>query len=208
MNADALMTALWQHIDLTLAALLTACAIALPTGFLVARSKRLSRLVLLALGAIYTIPSLALFACLIPLTGLGADSALIGLVIYAQFILIRNVVLGFQGVDPDLLEAARGMGLHGWRLFCEIELPLALPLIIGGIRIAAVSIAGIATVAAWINAGGLGTLIFEGIYQNHLPKLLTGTALIAAFSMGLNQFLYTFERDALANARGELTPSD
>lgn len=204
-HASELLQALFQHLDLTLTSLGIALIIALPAGFILSRKRQFSQFVLGLFSALYTIPSLALLAMLIPLFGLGQKPALVALVAYAQFILLRNIVLGFQSVDPSVLEAGRGMGMNASTLFLRVELPLALPMILGGIRLAAVTLVSLATVAAWVNAGGLGVILFEGIYQDDPFRLAVGTLLLAGFALLLNGFLQSFENDALANARGELT---
>jgi osmoprotectant transport system permease protein len=135
-------------------------------------------------GIIFVIPSLALFTLLIPLLGLGMKPAIVGLSSYTLLILLRNVVTGLRGVPNEVLDAADGMGYSSWQRLVRIELPLASPLIVAGIRIAVVTVIGIATVAAFIDAGGLGTIILMGIDQSYTEKILVGgliTALMATF---------------------------
>ena len=124
----------------------------------------------------FVIPSLALFAILIPIMGLGVGPALVGLSAYCILIILRNVVTGLRGVPADVLDAATGLGFDPWRRLIRIELPLALPLIVSGVRIALVTVVGIATVAAFINAGGLGTIILTGIEQSFPEKIIVGGA--------------------------------
>lgn len=176
-----------QHLELTFNSLGIALLIALPLGFLIAKYKPLHNPVTGVLGIIYTIPSLALYAALIPYTGLGVETAMIGLIAYAQMILVRNVVAAIKGIDPLMLEAARGMGMSKWQIILKIELPLSIPVILAGIRIATVSIISIGTIAAWIGGGGLGTLIFQGLNHQHTGKILAGTIsiVILAFSADL-----------------------
>jgi osmoprotectant transport system permease protein len=120
---------------------------------------------------------------LIPLLGLGFWPTMVALVIYCQAILVRNVVAGLRSVDAAILEAARGMGLSGWQILLRVELPLALPVILAGVRVAALSIIAIATVAAFFNAGGLGALIREGIAQDYGDKILAGVAAVACLAI-------------------------
>ncbi|MGB8953811.1 MAG: ABC transporter permease [Tumebacillaceae bacterium] len=199
---EHMLTLLGQHLMLTGLSLLIAMCIALPVGFLLSRVKWLAVPVMSVLGVIYTIPSLAFLAMLIPLVGLGTEPAVIALVAYSQLILVRNVMAGFRAVDPAIREAGLGMGLSSWQLFWRIEVPLALPVILGGLRIAAISVIGIATVAAWINAGGLGVLLFEGLYQNSTPKIVWGTLLVALLAIVSNQTLLWLEKRAHRKARG------
>lgn len=185
-----------QHLSLTVAALAGALAIALPLGVLAARRPGVRGPLLGILGMIYTIPSLALFVLLIPLMGLGAGPALVALVAYAQVILVRNVTVGLLGVDPGVLEAARGMGLTPWQRLWRVELPLALPVILAGVRVAVLAIIGIGAVAAFINAGGLGTLLFMGVSQSHPDKIVAGALAVSAMALGANAAIHALERRA------------
>lgn len=202
---DHMFSLLLQHVLLTVSALTLAMLFALPAGLFLNRINWLSVPVLSLLGIIYAIPSLALFALLIPFVGLGMKPAIIALVAYAQLILVRNVMVGFQSVDPAIVEAGKGMGLSSGQLFWKIELPLALPIILGGIRIAAISTIGIATIAAWINAGGLGVILFEGLYQNSTPKIVWGTVLVSLLAIVANTLLLRLEKRSAFRARGEMT---
>jgi len=195
--------ALLEHCYMTGLSLLLATAIALPLGYWLSRHRRIAVPVLSVLGIIYAIPSLGMFALLIPLVGLGFKPAIIALVVYSQLILVRNVIAGFQSVDPSVIEAGSGMGYNKWQLFRKIELPLSLPVIIGGLRIASVSIIGIATIAAWINAGGLGTILFEGLYQNSVPKMVWGTLFVSVLAVSANMILLWLEKISMSKARGE-----
>lgn len=178
-----------QHLRLTLLALAIALLIAVPIGILVTRFKRLEGPVLGLLGILYTIPSLALLVLLIPLVGLGTTNATIVLVAYAQVILVRNIVVGLNGVSPALLEAASGMGMNNWQRLIKVELPLALPVILAGVRIAVVAIIGIGTIAALVNAGGLGALLFEGVSRDYAQMILVGGVGVALLAGAANLLL-------------------
>ncbi len=196
---------LLQHILLVGMSLGFGIAFALPVGLLLSKSNKwFSTPILVLLGIIYTIPSLAFFALLIPIAGLGVKPAVIALVAYSQFILVRNIMAGFQSIDLSILQAGKGMGLGFLQMLWKIELPLALPVIIGGIRVAAISIIGITTIAAWINAGGLGVILFEGLYQNSVPKIFWGTCFVSVLAITMNQLLLWVEKYALLKAQGEL----
>jgi len=188
-HPDIVAKALGQHIWLSFAALAVALAFAIPVGVLAARSKFARTPIFALLGAIYTIPSLALFALLIPVLGLGFTTALVALAAYAQMILVRNIAAGIDGVDPAAREAARGMGMDGWQVFWRVERPLAMPVALGGVRIAAVSIIGIANVAAWIDAGGLGTLVLGGIQADYPDKAVAGALVSAALALTVDFLL-------------------
>jgi osmoprotectant transport system permease protein len=164
-----------EHVVLVAVSLAIALAIALPVGVLVARRPRTGAAILGVLGAIYTIPSLALLAILVVILGLGAPTAIVALVVYAQMLLVRNIAAGLRAVSPAVLDAADGLGFTARQRLLRIELPLALPAILAGTRIATVALIAIATVAAWIDAGGLGALVFEGLHQNNPDKIIAGS---------------------------------
>ena len=185
---------LGEHVVLVALALAIALAIALPLGVFAARRPRAGAIVLGALGAIYTIPSLALLAILVALFGLGTPTAIVALVVYAQMILVRNIAAGLSGVSPAALDAADGLGFTRLQRLVRIELPLALPAILGGVRIATGSLIAIATVAAWIDAGGLGALVFEGLHQNNPDKIVAGSLGAILLALAAELALRALER--------------
>jgi len=186
--------ALAQHVYLTLTALAIALAIAIPLGLVAAKSRKARTPIFGVLGVIYTIPSLALFALLVPFEGLGFATAVTALSAYAQMILVRNISESIVGVDQAVVEAARGMGMNAWQVLARVETPLAMPVAIGGVRIAAVSIIGIANLAAWINAGGLGTLVLDGIERDYPDKALAGAIVSGALAIAVDLSLRVVER--------------
>lgn len=189
-----IMLALWQHLVLSVSSVLIGLVIALVLGILCARRPRLYAVALTVTNIIFVIPSLALFALLIPFLGLGVKPALVGLSSYCLLILLRNIVTGLRGVPADVLDAADGMGYSRWQRLFRIELPLALPLIISGARIALVTVIGIATVAAFIDGGGLGTIILIGIDQEYPEKILVGGILTAALAIAFDFTLTQAEK--------------
>jgi len=178
-----------QHISLAATAVLIALVFAVPLGVLAARSQRVSTPLLGVLGAIYTIPSLAFLALLIPSLGIGRRPAIVVLAAYAQIFLVRNIAIGLRGVDPATLEAAIGIGMTRWQQFAKVRWPLALPVIIAGLRTASVTTISLATVAAWIGAGGLGTLLFEGITRDDPDRILAGAIAITALALIVDALL-------------------
>jgi osmoprotectant transport system permease protein len=196
-----------QHLRLTVIALALALTIAVPIGVLLARVRWLRGPVLSVLGVIYTIPSLSLLVLLIPLFGIGATPAIIALVAYAQLMLVRNIVVGLTGLDPAVVEAARGMGMNSWQRFRQVELPLALPLILAGVRLATLSIIAIGTVAALVGAGGLGTPLLIGVTTGDTRKILAGSIAVALLAFGANFILRALERRATLSIRGEEQPA-
>ncbi|MDP9104924.1 MAG: ABC transporter permease [Candidatus Eremiobacteraeota bacterium] len=183
-----------QHVFLVGVSLLAALLIAVPLGVVAARNPRAGAIVLAVTGALYTIPSLALLALLVAALGLGQLTAIVALVVYAQMILIRGVVAGLRGVDPALVDAARGLGLTARQTLLRVEFPAALPVVLGGVRVATVSLVALATVAAWINAGGLGVLLFEGIGTNNPQKIFAGALAAAVLAVVADLSLRAAER--------------
>ncbi len=184
----------WEHIVLCSLAILLAMVFAIPLGILISAFPRMRFTTIAILGAIYTIPSLAFLAFLIPSLGLGRQPAVVVLAAYAQLALVRNIQIGLTGVDPNVMEAASGVGMSSWQALTRVRLPLALPVLIAGLRIATVSTISLATVTAWISAGGLGTLLFEGITFNRPSMILAGTVAITALALSTDLLLRLAER--------------
>lgn len=169
--------AVQQHVVLTLIAVVAGLVISLPLGVLAHQWSALRFPVLTVFGIFYTIPSLALFALLIPYTGLGMTSAEIPLIGYNVLILVRNILVGLDAVPPDVLDAADGMGYRRFARMIRVELPLALPSIFAGLRVATVSTIGIVTITAVIGLGGLGQLILRGLIESFHTPLVVATVL-------------------------------
>ena len=174
-NGDDILAATRQHVELTLLAVVLGLLIAFPLGLAARRWRRTSGPILGFTGLLFTIPSLALFALLVPFTGLSRTTAEVGLVGYTLLILVRNILAGLDGVPDDVREAAQGMGFRPVGQLVRVELPLALPAIVAGIRIATVTTIGLVTVTGLIGQGGLGTLIIEGINRDFRTPLVVGS---------------------------------
>jgi osmoprotectant transport system permease protein len=175
-NWDTILRYTEEHIRLTVTAVLIGTVIALPLALLARRRKFLAGPVLGLSTVIYTIPSLAMFAFIFPFTGLSSTTVLIALVAYSLVILVRNFLTGLQGVPDDVREAGRSMGYGPARLFWQIDLPLALPAIMAGLRIATVSTVALVTVGVLVGHGGLGQLITGGFNANfYRAEIVTGT---------------------------------
>jgi osmoprotectant transport system permease protein len=183
-----------QHVQLTVIAVVIGLAISLPVGISAYRHHRIYGPVSGFAGLLYTIPSLALFALLVPYTGLSTTTAEIGLVSYTLLILIRNIVSGLEGVPSDVREAARGMGYSDRQLLWRVEIPLALPVIIAGVRIATVTTIGLVTVTALIGQGGLGALILQGYRQDFPTPAYAGAALSVVLAVLSDVVLLTIQR--------------
>lgn len=192
-HADMLIKATGEHMTLLGVTMLISCAVAALITVARLRNRRWGDAVIELLGAAYAIPSLALFALLIPVTGLGFTSAVIVMVAYNQFMLVRNALEGLRGVDPAVVEAARGMGLNDLQVLTGVQLPLALPAIIAGMRLACISTVGIATIAATINAGGLGMILLSGLRSMNIEKIVAGTICCAALALALDGALRLIE---------------
>jgi osmoprotectant transport system permease protein len=194
-----LFEALFEHMQLVYLSLLIAIVIAAVVVYFFLRSDRwLNRLVYF-FSALYSVPSYALFALLIPITGLGKTSAIIVLVLYCEYILLRNFITGIKEIDPVIVESAVAMGMTDQQLFSRIQLPLAAPSIFSGIRLALTSVTGIATIASTINAGGLGTIIFDGLRTQSLVKMIWGTLLTVLLIIVSNFILKWIERYTMRN---------
>jgi osmoprotectant transport system permease protein len=182
-NWDQVLVALGEHIVIALTSLSIAFVLSMLIGIWAARNERVYRWAIGLSGLLYTVPTLAFLALLIPIVGLGKTNAIICMVSFSLMILIRNVAIGLREVPEDVVDAARGMGMNAWETLVRIEIPLALPVIVAGLRIATVTVISVAVVAAYINAGGLGTLIFNGISNDHAPKIWTGALTACALSV-------------------------
>ncbi|HEX6508805.1 MAG TPA: ABC transporter permease [Chloroflexota bacterium] len=201
-HQSVVFTQFGQHLRLTAVTLLISLAIAVPIGTLIARFPILYTPLIALFGIVYTIPSLALLAFLVAYVGIGQTSALIALVAYAQFILVRNVVVGLRSVDPVVIDAARGMGMNNWQILLKVEYPLALPVILGGIRIAVVATIAIATIAALVDAGGLGQLLFEGINNGNNSEIEVGAIAVSLLAVIADIILRLVDRVLPATRAG------
>jgi osmoprotectant transport system permease protein len=207
-NRDRVLELTWDHLQLSATALAIALVIAIPLGVLVANVRALSLPVLVLLGVVYTIPSIAFLAFLIPVPGLGLGrrSAVVVLAAYAQLALVRNIAAALRGVDAATLEAAQGVGMTWWQVFWRVRLPLALPVLVAGVRIALVTTISLATVTAFIGAGGLGSLLFDGISRDYPSEILSGAVAITTLALCAEALLRLLERLTPA-ARAARVPS-
>jgi osmoprotectant transport system permease protein len=180
---------LLQHVQLTVLAVLFGLLLAFPLALAAIRWPRLYGPILGLTGVLFTIPSLALFILLIPFTGLSTRTALIGLTIYTLLILVRNMVEGLRGVDRDVREAAEAMGYTPARQLFRVELPLALPVIMAGVRIATVTTIGLVTVTALIGQGGLGRLFIDGFTLNFATPIVVGLVLSVLLALAADLLL-------------------
>mgnify|MGYP003604603155 CR=1 FL=1 len=191
---EKLLTQVVQHLGLTFLSLLLAMILGIPLGILIARKRKLSSPVLGFAGILQTIPSIALLGFMIPAFGIGATPAIVALLIYALLPIIRNTFTGITGVDPTVIEAAKAMGMSRRQLLLKVELPLAMPVIIAGVRTAAVINVGVATLASFVAAGGLGEFIFGGISLNNTNMILAGAIPAALLAIILDQTIAILQK--------------
>jgi osmoprotectant transport system permease protein len=182
-----------KHLSLVGITMLISIIIAIPVGILVARNRRLYFPVISVSGLLYTIPSIAAFALLIPITGLTPATAIIPLVLYNELVLIRNTAAGINGIDPLLIEVGRAMGMKPRQVLFRVTLPLALPVIVAGIRIATVTTVGIAALATLVGQSTLGDLIFQNIASGDTDAVVAGAILTALLAITADLLLLALQ---------------
>lgn len=196
-NAGEIFDLLVQHIQLTAIAVLLAMLIGVPLGILISYKKKTSKYVLAIANVIQAIPSMALLGFMIPLMGIGALPAVVAVVLYSLLPIIKNVFTGIDNISPQTVDAAKGIGLTRFQILTKVEIPMALPVIMAGVRVASVTAVGLMTMAAFIGAGGLGSLVFAGIRTVNTNQILAGAipacilALLIDFLLGLVEKLVT-----------------
>jgi osmoprotectant transport system permease protein len=179
-----------EHAQLVLIALVVATAISVTLGVLVYRNDLLAGTVLNVTGVFVTIPSFALFGLLIPILGIGAPPVILALVMYALLPIVRNTIVGLRSVDPAITESAQGMGMSRWQRLLRIELPLAWPVILAGIRVSTLLLMGIAAIGAIVNGGGLGEDIFSGLARVGTDQALN---LVLSATLGIVVLALVFD---------------
>lgn len=196
---------LLEHLQLSAISIVLALVIGLALGILIAEQERFSFPVLGTINFIYTIPSIALFGILLPVTGLGNTTAIIALTVYALLPVVRNTYAGLTNIDPVILEAGLGMGSTSWQLLWKIKLPLALPVIMAGIRNMVVMVIATCGIASFIGAGGLGVAIFRGITTYQLPLTYLGSLMIAGVALLCDILLGLAEKRITLRVSGKLS---
>lgn len=180
-----------QHIYISFISLFLGALVAIPLGILLTRTPKIANVVIGITSALQTIPSLALLTLMIPFLGVGTAPAIVALFIYSLLPIMRNTYIGMKNVDPNYLDVAKGMGMTNFESIYSVEIPIALPTIMAGVRLAAVYVIAWATLASYIGAGGLGVLIFSGLDNYQPPLIIAGTipvillAIISDFLLGL-----------------------
>ncbi|MGJ3251495.1 MAG: ABC transporter permease [Elainellaceae cyanobacterium] len=201
-NPAIIWNLILEHLQMTLLALAIAVLVAVPVSLLISRYRWLTVPILGVLGILYTIPSLALIILLVPLFGLSSSSVVAAMILYTQVILVRNLSVGLQSIKPAVLEAAKGMGMNPWQRWWRIQVPLVLPVFLAGLRLSAIVAIAIATIGAKFGAGGLGTLLFEGISQaGRYDKIWAGAIAVALLAFVINGILLSLEWAASPTTR-------
>ncbi|MBB6451589.1 osmoprotectant transport system permease protein [Salirhabdus euzebyi] len=190
---DKLIDPLLEHIQMLVITLILSLILASALTIISTYSSVFSKTLVYIFSVVYSIPSLALFALLIPITGLGQTTAIIVLVVYNQYLLLRNFIEGLNEVDSSIVEAATGMGMNKMQLLLKIKVPLSRKAIFTGVRLSVVSTIGIATIAAFINAGGLGSILNDGLRTVNTVKILWGSFLAAGLAIFTNGLLSKVE---------------
>lgn len=183
-----------QHIQISFVSVGIALFIGVVIGIILTRVKFLQGPVLAIAGVLYTIPSLALFAMLIPVMGLGLKPTVFALILYSQLAIVRNTVSGIETIDPSIIEVAKGMGMTGWQRLFMIELPLGLPVIMAGVRMVTVMAIGVATIASFISAGGLGDLVFLGMQTVDANIIIAGALPLVILTLGADAILVFLQK--------------
>lgn len=193
-NASALFEKTLEHLYISVFALLIAIIIAIPLGILLSKTDKLSKISLTIAGILQTIPTLAILALMIPLFGVGKTPAIIALFLYVLLPILNNTIIGVQNIDSNVKEAGRSMGMAGIQLMKDVQLPLALPMILSGIRLSSVYVISWATLASYVGAGGLGDFIFNGLNLFEPAMIITATILVTLLALIVDFCLSMIEK--------------
>ena len=182
-NSGMLLNKTLEHLYISIMALILAMIVAIPLGILLSKKEKLSKVSLTIAGILQTIPTLAILALMIPLFGVGKVTAIIALFIYVLLPILNNTIVGVQNIDRNIVEAGRSMGMTNFQLMKDIELPLALPMVLSGIRLSSVYVISWAALASYVGAGGLGDLIFNGLALYEPEMIIVGTILVTLLAL-------------------------
>lgn len=205
-HSDRLLVATLEHIEIIAFAIAIAVPIGVGLGFLITFDDRLATAVIWLAGVMMTVPSIALFGLLIPYFGIGAPSVIVALVLYTQLPVIRNTYVGLNDVDPAALEAGEAMGMTRLQLLRRVQLPIALPVIMAGVRNAVVILIGIATIGAFIGAGGLGDLLFDGISYVRTEMIVVTTVILSLLALAVD-YAFSISEQLFSLNNGEQVES-
>lgn len=193
-NSGMLLNKTLEHLYISIMALILAMIVAIPLGILLSKKEKLSKVSLTIAGILQTIPTLAILALMIPLFGVGKVTAIIALFIYILLPILNNTIVGVQNIDRNIVEAGRSMGMTNFQLMKDIELPLALPMVLSGIRLSSVYVISWAALASYVGAGGLGDLIFNGLALYEPEMIIVGTILVTLLALIVDLILAQIEK--------------
>ena len=204
LNYSNILSKTIEHIYISLMGLTLGIFFSVPLGILLSKTKKLSNFIIGITSLLQTIPSLALLAIMIPIFGVGKKPAIIALFIYSLLPILRNTFIGINGVDENIVDAGRGLGMTEFQSLAKIEIPLAVPAIMSGIRLSAVYIISWATIASYIGAGGLGDLIFSGLNNYNRPSIIFGTIPVTILALTVDFIFNKIENKVLAKTKMEV----
>lgn len=193
-HLDSIIELTWEHLLMVLVAMMISVMLGVLVGILITFNERAAKVVLSITEVLMTIPSLALFAVLIPIFHIGVTPAIIGLVLYTQLPIVRNVYTGIKNISPSIIESAKGMGMSDLKIMYKIKLPLAFPVLIAGVRTAVVMGVGMGAIASYVGAGGLGDYIFQGIQRTNDKMVAIGAVVISLMAIIMDRILYFIQK--------------
>ena len=183
-----------EHFYISMFALLLAIVVAVPLGILLSKTQRIANVLLTVAGVLQTIPTLAVLAIMIPIFGVGKTPAIVALFIYVLLPILNNTVLGVKNIDKNVIQAGQSMGMTKFQLMKDVEMPLALPLIISGIRLSSVYVISWATLASYVGAGGLGDLVFNGLNLYQPPMIISAAIVVTLLALVIDFILSLVEK--------------
>lgn len=193
---ETIMELTLEHLQMVLIAMTISIILGIVIGVLITYNERAAKVMISIAEVLMTIPSLALFAVLIPIFHIGATPAVVGLVLYTQLPIIRNVYTGIKSINPAIVESAKGMGMSGFKIMYKIKLPLAFPILLAGIRTSVVMGVGMGAIASYVGAGGLGDYIFQGIQRTNDKMVIIGAIMISLMAIIMDRILYLLQKKA------------
>ncbi len=201
-HGASLVEKIFEHLSISLTALLIGSLIAIPVGIIVSRNKKISQFTIGVTSILQTIPSLALLAIVVPILGVGRKPAIFALVIYSLLPILRNTVLGMESVDENTMDAAKGMGMTPIQQIFKVQLPLAMPVVFAGVRLSGTYVLAWATLAAYIGAGGMGDFIFAGLNNYNITLIVVGTLSITLLTLLVDALFEVVEKKLVPDKGG------
>lgn len=193
---ETIMELTLEHLQMVLIAMTISIILGIVIGVLITYNERAAKVMISIAEVLMTIPSLALFAVLIPIFHIGATPAVVGLVLYTQLPIIRNVYTGIKSINPAIVESAKGMGMSDFKIMYKIKLPLAFPILLAGVRTSVVMGVGMGAIASYVGAGGLGDYIFQGIQRTNDKMVIIGAIMISLMAIIMDRILYLLQKKA------------